>query len=492
MNYHGILLTDTLGFGNRIRPFGAYRIASELRKVGYNMLVIDMFSTIASIEFYSLLDKFISDETLFVGYSSSLFSLTRNGGVFSKTTISLETINSYVKAINPKIKVIYGGSNSKELVRFNQKNNNNLGIDYAMHGYSEHMIVDFVNNLRDSKSQKFSNVHNKLYEIDYDYKGECYDFHNSYHEWHETDFISEGESLPLEVARGCIFKCKFCNYPLLGKNPNDMSYFKKEENLLRELTTNYEKHKTLHYFVLDDTFIERTDKIEMMLRVRDKSKLDLSFVGFNRIELLARKKEQIPLLKDLNFIGFHFGLESLNFPSAKAIGKGIQLTEILSTIDRLRTVYDDKLSITSNIIIGLPHETRDTVNAAIPMYSKELAGIDRVTFSGLVITNQTHGESEFFKNPEKYGYNILPENNGSWVSDHWSSKECEQIAKKLEDKLKYSKRTKIGPFMATGLQSLGYDFLSTANHTVIGFPWQTVNERAKQFRVDYLNKLKAL
>jgi hypothetical protein len=46
--------------------------------------------------------------------------------------------------------------------------------------------------------------------------------------------------------------------------------------------------------------------------------------------------------------------------------------------------------------------------------------------------------------------------------------------------------------MATGLQSLGFDFLSAAKHTFMGFPWQTVNERAKQFRANYLNNLKSL
>jgi len=492
MNYHGILLTDTVVYRRRIRPLGAYRIAAELRKFGYNILVIDMFSSVELPDFYALLDNLISDDTLFVGYSSSLFALTRSNGVFGNSPISLGAINSYIKTINPKIKVIYGGSNSKELVRFNQKNNDNLGIDYVMHGYSEHMIVEFVNNLKNSKSQKFSNVHNRLYEIDYDYKGECYDFHNSWHEWHETDFISEGESLPLEVARGCIFKCKFCNYPLLGKNSHDMSYFKKEENLLREITTNYEKFKTLNYFIVDDTFNERTDKIEMMLRVRDKSKLDLSFVGYNRIELMARKKEQIPLLKDLNFMGFLFGLESLHFPSAKAIGKGIHLSEVISTVDRLRTVFNDKISITTNILVGLPHETKDTINATIPMYSNELAGIDRITFSGLVITNQTHGESEFFKNPEKYGYKVLPKNDGSWVSDHWSSKECTFIAKHLQDRLEFSKRNKMGPMAAMGLQSLKFNLLDTAKHISVDFDWENANERAKQFRKDYFNKLKTL
>jgi len=494
MNYHGVILTDTASRyqAARIRPFGAYRIADELRKNGYNILVIDMYSKLPWPEIYFLLNKFITSETLFLGYSSSLYSLSRNGDIYTQSSVTPSIINKYVKAINSKIKIIYGGSNSQELVRVNRQTNDNHGVDYVMHGYSEHMIVDFVNNLRDSKSQKFSNVHNKLYEIDYDYKGECYDFHNSWHEWHETDFIAEGESLPLEVARGCIFKCKFCSFPLLGKNSNDMSYFKKEENLLREIITNYEKFKTLHYFILDDTFNERTDKIEMMLRIRDKSKLDLSFVGYSRIELMARKKEQITLLKDLNFMGFLFGLESVNLPSAKSIGKGIKLKEILSTIDRLHLVYDGKVSIQASMIIGLPHENRDTINAAIPMYSNELLGIDRLTFNPLVINKQSHGESEFFKNPEKYGYSISPKNDGNWTNEHWSSYECQQIAKELDDALRVSKRNKAGVFNSIGLQNFKLNALEIAKTPYMDLPFKTIHQRDIQFKADYLNNLKSL
>lgn len=459
------------------RSTGSHRVATLMRTRGVNVEVVDFFNSWTDNELVALLNKFPKID--FIGFGLGLSILDRD---------KINLLISNARKLHPAIKVIAGGSNVLD--------NQYIGIDLFFKGFTEGAIDDIIEYLKTGEygllPVETIETHGVKEVVNCTHHYEKFDLSLLNTEYLDSDYIHPNEALPIEFSRGCIFKCKFCNYPLLGKNPNDMSYFKKEENLLRELTTNYEKFKTLHYFVLDDTFNERTDKIEMMLRIRDKSKLDLSFVGFNRIELLARKKEQIPLLKDLNFIGFHFGLESLNFPSAKSIGKGIQLTEILSTIDRLRTVYDDKLAITSNILIGLPHETRDTINAAIPMYSDELAGIDRVTFSGLVITNQTHGESEFFKNPEKYGYNILPENDGSWTSEHWSSKECEQLAKKLEDKLKYSKRTRLGPFMATGLQSLGFDFLSAAKHTFMGFPWQTVNERAKQFRANYLNNLKSL
>ena len=38
----------------------------------------------------------------------------------------------------------------------------------------------------------------------------------------KNDFILPGESLPLELSRGCIFKCRFCQYPNIGKDKDDL------------------------------------------------------------------------------------------------------------------------------------------------------------------------------------------------------------------------------------------------------------------------------
>lgn len=50
-----------------------------------------------------------------------------------------------------------------------------------------------------------------------------YDTEACDHVWHPRDCVQPGEALPLEMARGCIFKCKFCRYPFIGKSKNDFS-----------------------------------------------------------------------------------------------------------------------------------------------------------------------------------------------------------------------------------------------------------------------------
>ena len=183
----------------------------------------------------------------------------------NRSAFTLETIhklNTISKEINPNIKIIAGGGQIQNLANLMIKNSNSLGIDYLMYGYGENMILDFVENIRKNAMIKFSNIiNNSTKIINYDIKASLHDFRFTKQNWHKDDIVVSGESLPLETARGCIFRCKFCSYPILGKNKHDLSYIRYEGNLIDEVLYNYEYYKTLNYLIMDDTFNERTDKI---------------------------------------------------------------------------------------------------------------------------------------------------------------------------------------------------------------------------------------
>lgn len=489
MPYNAIILTDTESL-LRIRPLGAYSVANSLRDNRFSVLVIDYFSRIPRKELLFLLKKFISDQTFFLGYSSSLFLNKNTGDYFLISPEEIFSINNFVKDLNPKIKIIFGGANSKNLVTYNFRTKNNLGFDFAMHGYSDRMIVDFVENMKSDKPVKFSNVFNNLYEIDYDYKGELFNFKDSRFSWHKNDLIFRGESLPLELARGCIFKCKFCAYPLLGKNPKDSSYLKSEKNLYIELKENYEKYNTVNYIIVDDTFNERIEKMEMLLRVRDKLKLNLTFSGYNRIDLIARKPQQLSLLKDLNFKGLFFGIESLNYASAKSIGKGLRPEECIETLYKIKDFFQSQVSITGGFIVGLPYETPETFSKWLEVIIQKDFPIDTIGFYALSITNSTHTDSEFNKNPTKYGYAILP--SGFWKNDFWDQHNCINIVNKLNEQLVKSGRQKIGALSAAGVASLGYDFDNLINMSAKDLDMAEIKISSNKRISYYVNLLKSL
>jgi radical SAM superfamily enzyme YgiQ (UPF0313 family) len=462
---HGVILTDVASkYG--IKPLGAYSISNILRKNGYDILVINLYSKLEKWQLVNLLNKFITSETLFFGYSSSFFStwdINKIDYTWLLTSVDyFQEINALAKTLNPTIKIIFGGSASHQFMNHAKEEKTTSGVDYVMHGYSEAMILDFANSLKSHKKPKFSRKTAGIYEIDYDIKGLSHDYHGTSFAWHQSDYVVENESLPIEIARGCIFKCKFCAFPLLGKNKNDLSYTKKEDLLLEEVIKNYEHSKSLNYFIVDDTFNERVDKIEMLLRVRDKSKLDLSFSGYTRLDLIHRFPEQIPLLHDLNFKGFIMGIESMNHLSAKSVGKGLLPELQINTLDKIVSHYKNNVSITGLFIIGLPHETPDTFKKWADWVISENSPFDYVVFTPLIIGQEktTHTESEFFKNFAQYGY-TLSNDNKLWTNKHWSFIECGKLALSYMEKIEKSGKQKISNVAALGLTKYGYDYSNT-------------------------------
>lgn len=461
---HGIILTDTIAeYG--LKPLGAYAIANILRTAGFNIVVIDIYTKFSQEQLQQLLEKFITQDTLFLGYSSTLFvkwNLANNDYTWLLTDVGLFVkTNHFAKTINPNLKIIFGGSASHQFINDAKENKNNFLVDYVMHGYGESMIVDLVNNIKLKKTTKYSRKTCGIYEIDYDFKGLNHKFRDHTFIWDSKDLVSMGESLPIEVARGCIFRCKFCSFPLLGKNKNDNSYLKTEDILLNEILNNYDQSKTLNYFIVDDTFNERTDKIEMLLKIRDKTKLDLTFSGYARLDLIHRFPQQTKLLHELNFLGYLFGIESLNHSSAKSIGKGLQPQVQIETLYKIRDVYKDQVSLTGSFIIGLPHESPETFSKWADWVISKESPLDVVVFAPLIIgqIKNTHSESDFFYNYGQYGY-TLSEDRKVWFNQYWNFMECGKLMFDYMHKVESSGKQSVPPITAMALTKLGYSFKS--------------------------------
>ena len=78
------------------------------------------------------------------------------------------------------------------------------------------------------------------------------------HWWREDFNVLPGESLPIEMARGCIFKCKFCNYPLIGKRKG--TYIRDMNEIRDELIETWETKQVDTFYITDDTFNDDNDK----------------------------------------------------------------------------------------------------------------------------------------------------------------------------------------------------------------------------------------
>jgi hypothetical protein len=439
----GISWTNVL-----MRPVGIYQLANILRSNGYTVQVIDYFPYVADrgIEVIKqLFDKFVGDDTLWIGLSSTWFTkinefqaakdqpkkdttITSSGAGFVYKDVQTFLDNTFLfteeEVIELKELVYSKNKNCKFVLGGGRAPLGRTGsrpgfIDCYIEGYADNTVLEYTRYLENKNP--FLPIHNNpdgSISITHDHKAASFDYNNYKFEWHEDDLVREGEALPMEIARGCIFQCSFCAYPLNGRKKLD--YLKDPAILREQFEENYDKYKTTNYFFLDDTFNDSMQKLEILhSQVFSKLSFKIDFGSYMRLDLINAHRDSIDLLRDMGCKGMMFGIESLNNDSLKSIGKGITKDKIRDTLQTIKDKIPDAL-IDSQFIVGLPHDSEETVRSWIEEVCDPTYPLDFVRIGGLALNyNKLYAniwQSDFEKYPEKYGY-TFGDDRSKWVNN---------------------------------------------------------------------------
>jgi hypothetical protein len=418
------------------RSAGAYRIATELRRQGYTVQVIDYWSflTLEGTDVVKgLLNKFVGTSTMFVGFSTTFFNtsnaiahnkgffkssrsynqMQRGGNAFATDYDILHEVAAHVKLLNPRADIITAGVRSTE--------NDPIGTVRVV-GYGEIHINDYLK-WKSGKHPFFApRIDGKVRVLDYNSKAEGFDFANSSIDWHPNDCIQPEETLPIEISRGCIFRCKFCSFPLNGKSKVD--YLKEIEILRGEFLRNYELFGTTRYIFADDTYNDTTAKLEWMNEVQKGLPFKVTFGTYIRLDLIAAHREQAELLLENGLTAAFFGIESLNTASSRSIGKGMPSEKIVDTLHWLREdVWGHRVLTTGGTILGLPHDTYETMTAWMERLIDHRFPLHNFEFAPLGITDKNKIKrtfySEFDEDPGKFGYTLHAD--GTWTNDKYGT-----------------------------------------------------------------------
>ena len=413
-----VLFTDSVQFDVKSRGYGVHRLASHIRTNGYTCLVVD-FSSVVTWDIYTaILDRVIGPNTLAVGYSTTWMPFkfpdvgvrTSNPGEGDGLDSERFTIDSlisafskddyarwinYVKKCNPNTKTLLGGAKIDFYF--------NAPTDYVIVGLGETETIDLLNTLSGRTRRIFSRV------IDHDRKAHnpIWDFRTSTTQYTDYDLLLPNETLNLEVGRGCMFKCAYCSYPLIGQKTKD--YLKHKAVIRQELIENYERWGTTKYFIVDDTFNDSTEKMQMFADVSQSLPFELKFWCYLRADILAAKPEQIQLLKDAGIVETYFGIETFNPKTAKFIGKGMAHERIVDTLYKCKEVWGDRSYIAAGVIVGLPYETQSSIQTAVDFFTRKDCPVDLANMFPLsIIGNHDLVKymymSEMDRNYGKYGY----------------------------------------------------------------------------------------
>lgn len=353
MMHHGLMFGN---FGYRgdwvsvehYRAFGNHRIATHLRKQGWDVECLDYTSAFTQEELIAYLDSRITDRTVFIGISMIFF-------VDDKSHIDF--ITKHVRAKYPHVKIISGGVKYFAV--------SGIDADFYVTGNGEYAMDAIVSYLAGhGEKPRMKEVSTGGYYIDavQDYK--CFPKRDAAISFEERDYIQPNETLNIEFARGCKFKCTYCSFPLIGLK-GDMS--RDEDSVYEEMLENYQRWGVTNYYITDDTVNDRPEKMAKMASAIRRLPFTPHLSGYARADLIiTHGKETWDDMIDMGFTAHSYGVETLNHKSGKAVYKGMDPEKIKDGLLQVQDYFTNNCKNyytgTMTMIAGLPYETFDSLD----------------------------------------------------------------------------------------------------------------------------------
>ena len=467
------------------RSFGPYLLKHYLGKRGYQSQIIDFCQDWRPEEILFLFKKFVTEDTLALCLSSTFWFDEAN--TYYKYDNGIPpNIYQAVKLIKqeyPSIKVILGGAHSSYMKHRIED------VDYVFIGEGEDTLPELLDHWTKGHDEPAREINPATGKITYrnpnnrQFQIQTCDF-----EWQDNDCIVWKEVLPMETARGCIFKCSFCAYPHLGKKKFD--YLKPNETIKNHLLRNYERWGTTSYIMLDDTFNDSEYKIDGFLDVTRSLPFKIEYAAYIRADLVHRFEGMAEKLAETGLRGAFFGIESLHPRASQIVGKGWSGRHAKDFVPHVvHNVWQNKITAHCGLIVGLPGESAEDLNSSLAWANSNNLN---VIFFGLQVTNNLHERSyvsEFERRAAEYGFKF--DSGGKWYNETWSRDRVLEYAGRLNPQ---RRRMNYSGFNHVALHSLGYtneEIMSTHQDSLVRDN-PDFKQRKKKFLDEYWNKIISL
>ena len=343
MTHHALI------FGVQAEPHrrnpGAHRIATCLREHDWDVEVCDFVAHWPLELLKEYARSRVTKHTVFFGFST----------FFNFWNPVMNEFTAWLKETWPDIPTVIGGQSVCTTPAEN--------IDYWVDSFGELAILDLARGL-------IGNTHVGI-KFDMNYLGQrrviksiasypAYPMDSYQIKWQHRDFIKPFEWGTLEFSRGCKFSCSFCNFPILGVKGD---YSRSQADFREELQYNYDEFGVTNYYVADETFNDRVEKIIKFADVVDQLDFEPYFSGFMRADLMISKPQSWEHIARLRFGGQYYGIETMNHASGKVVGKGMAPERIQQGLIDIKQYFSQRMFYrgTVSLIVGLPYESVDTV-----------------------------------------------------------------------------------------------------------------------------------
>jgi hypothetical protein len=234
-----------------------------------------------------------------------------------------------------------------------------------------------------------------------------------------------------------MFKCDFCNYPILGVKGD---YTRDADDFRNQITDTYERFGISNYVVADETFNDRTDKITKFADVVETLNFSPFFQGFLRADLLVSRPTDREELLRMNFLAQFYGIETFNHQSGKAIKKAMHPDKLKDGLIDIKKYFhthgSKKYRGFISLIYGLPYETIESLNTTKNWLIDHWQG-ESFGGSPLEIRLSSENSSLISDNYEKYGYRKMIDDKNFpgliWENDFMNIVQARQISQEFQN-----------------------------------------------------------
>lgn len=480
------------------RYIGPYKIAHWIRKHGYSAQVIDYVDRANEDLLYRMTKRYITNSTKILGISTTFLSTSK----YTWADGTIEHFPDYVLAVlkrlkqeYPALKVVLGGYMADKLPNYDV-------VDVSVMSYTsatEDIFLEYLNHLSTGSTPPrgqimFPPYSGGKHRIHYDqasnpvYNIEVDDFR-----FIKEDHVLYREPLPIDISRGCIFACRFCQYPHLGKKKLD--YIRGMEYIEQEMRHNYDTFGTQHYYILDDTFNDTEFKVEEFHKMTQRLPFKIDYTAYVRADLVHRFPDMAPLLKESGLSGVFHGIESFHPEASKLVGKAWSGKHGREFLPKLyHDLWNKEVAMHLGFITGITGDTKESIIDTARWFVDNDMACLKFQPLGLFGNNQKTSrktiQSEFDSNAEKYGFTLLPGGKygyTNWKNDNWTNDTAtefsEQVMEQLTPYLKHA---------AWGVQALlwyGVSKTALATTPKVDMPNNVIRQKTQMHLNTYFSKV---
>lgn len=477
---------------------GAFALGSQLNEAGFETLVFDFFTR--HPDPIGFIEKIATDQLLLIGISSSFLSPSidfHNSNRIEESATSyysgylwesdgqrlvswIEKLKNRLKEKSPKVKIVLGGAKAPFSARSPEIYS---AFDYICVGAGDDKLVELARSISANLPPKVMKV-NGLNYLDNPKLKKDLDICPVTH-YSDRWAIQPNESLTIEIARGCVFNCKFCYHE------RKKSIRKPLDQIRNELIYNYEKFNTTVYHFCDDCFNDSKSKVEDYCNLFLSLPFKIEWISYVRVDIALRYPETVDLMVKSGARGLFWGLETFHAETARKSGKGFEPEKVKQFLIDFKKKYGSECLVTGSFISGLPGEPVESILQTRDWLLSNDA-LDYISFHTLDVgpyNYQLDGRvvdySDYSANPTKYGFKEVrfgAENY--WRHDSMDRIKAMELANEIYEEWTRSKpRNMILSMWAyPNLRTLGFTHADITRHI-------TDHATGKELRELYLKRI---